>query len=357
MFNTIDNNIPAFLLSPQFRIHRHVVLQLMILLITINVFWDVPDQTITTSDRFIAWFFYHIGMCILIYLNIFVLAPRFLLKNKLLLYTLSVFITIVAVIMLIGTLQGLIDEGKNVKHVEQNQIVIGQVIFGLLSNLASIGFLVAGTSAILLVRNWMSYNMRINELESNTLQSELKHLKDQINPHFLFNMLNNANVLVKKSPDEASQVLFKLEDLLRYQINDSTKEKVQLTSEIHFLNDFLNLEKIRRDKFDYIISKEGDINSIELPPLLFIPFVENAVKHNLESENASYVRLTFKVHYNKLLFTCENSKPAIAIEKKEVGGLGLKNIRRRLELLFPDRHQLEIVENDTHFKVKLMIEL
>ena len=97
------------------------------------------------------------------------------------------------------------------------------------------------SAAISLFMHWLRYNLRIDELESMTLQSELKFLKNQINPHFHFNMLNNANVLIKRNPEEASKVLFKLEDLLRYQINDSSRERVSLASDIRFLNDYLNL--------------------------------------------------------------------------------------------------------------------
>lgn len=97
--------------------------------------------------------------------------------------------------------------------------------------------------AILLLRHWMLYNQRVDEIQSTTLHSELRFLKNQINPHFLFNMLNNANVLIRKNPAEASKVLFKLEDLLRYQMNDNFREHVPLRSDIHFLNDYLNLER------------------------------------------------------------------------------------------------------------------
>ena len=179
--------------------------------------------------------------------------------------------------------------------------------------------MLAGTSALLLLRHWMNHTRRIGELEANTLQSELQHLKRQINPHFLFNMLNNANVLIKKNPDEASQLLFKLEDLLRYQISDSSKDRIELSSDIRFLNDFLNLEKIRRDKFEYILSKEGDINAVSLPPLLFIPFVENAIKHNPDSENISYVHLSFKEGKNALVFQSTNSIPARTPVEKKIG--------------------------------------
>ncbi len=264
----------------------------------------------------------------------------------------AVFFSIIGVIVVIGILQSLIDDITSVP----DEVDISRTILAIVSSSLAMGLLVAGTSALLLFKNWIIHNQRVNELESNTLQSELKHLKDQINPHFLFNMLNNANVLIKKRREEASQVLFKLEDLLRYQINDSAKEKVLLTSEIHFLNDFLNLEKIRRDKFDYVISKEGNINSVELPPLLFIPFVENAVKHNSDSENLSYVNLSFKVYKDILEFRCENSKPILP-KKEKVGGLGLKNIKRRLELLFPEHHWLEIEDTEVRYNVELKLKL
>ena len=161
-----------------------------------------------------------------------------------------------------------------------------------------------------------------------------------------------------RSSRVAADVLFKLEDLLRYQFNDSAQDRIQLSSDIRFMSDFLNLEKIRRDKFNYTISKEGDINSVWLPPLLFIPFVENAVKHNTDGENASFVYLSFNVQDNRLTFRCENSKPAEEEEKdNRIGGLGLKNIRRRLDLLYPGRHSLEIIEDKHSYIVNLHLDL
>ena len=197
----------------------------------------------------------------------------------------------------------------------------------------------------------------INDLEQAKTSAELEQLKNQINPHFLFNMLNNANVLTKKDPDKASQVLVKLSDLLRYQLYDSAREQVFLTSDIHFLEDFLNLEKIRRDSFDFIISKEGDLNGVQIPPLLFISFVENAVKHNNDSEKTSYVNLEFKNQNGELIFKCVNSKPIVKAVKNNSSGLGLANIKRRLQLLFPDSHILKIEDSETIYAVMLSIKL
>jgi len=133
-------------------------------------------------------------------------------------------------------------------------------------------------------------------------------------------MLNNANVLIKRNPEEASKVLFKLEDLLRYQINDSSRERVSLASDIRFLNDYLNLEKIRRDNFQFTMEEHGETDSIWVQPLLFIPFVENAVKHSFDSEHPSYVHVSFKVDNDRLEFRCENSTPEVAVSKGKSEG-------------------------------------
>lgn len=355
MANKADHIVPDFLLSPQKRVYRHILLQVIVFLITINVFWDTPDELIITAPRIRSWIGYFLIIDMLIYVNAYVLAPRFLLKGRLLRYLVSSLTLILLCIVILGTLQTLFEDTR-FEDVPASQSVMW---LNIISSTISCGLLVAASSALVLFKHWISNNQRINELEAATLQSELKFLKSQINPHFLFNMLNNVYVLIKKGRDEATEVLFKLEDLLRYQLNDSSQEKIQLSSDIRFMNDFLNLEKVRRDNFNYIISKEGDINSVWLPPLLFIPFVENAVKHNTDGENTSFVHLSFTVQNDRLIFRCENSIPAPKEEEEEThtGGLGLKNIRRRLELLYPGRHSLEIIEMKQSYTVNLQLEL
>ena len=194
-----------------------------------------------------------------------------------------------------------------------------------------------------------------SKLDKKSLELDL--LQSKINPHFLFNMLNNANVLIKRNPEEASKVLFKLEDLLRYQINDSSRERVSLASDICFLNDYLNLEKIRRDNFQFTLRQEGEVDSIWIQPLLFIPFVENAVKHSFDSEHSSYVHVFFKVDAHRLDFRCENSKPVVAVRQGKVGGIGLANIQRRLGLLYPEHYKLEQREDENLYSVILSITL
>lgn len=352
--NIHEESVTAFLLSPRCRIYRHLLLHLVILLITVNVFWYDPLQDISFMRRLGGFLVYFAALDMVIYTNLYLLVPRFLLKNRLGAYLLAAIVTNIAAIVFLTITQGLLFGSllpvKNPDHFA--------TFINTFSGVLTLGFVMAGSAAISLFTHWLRYNLRINELESTTLESELKYLKNQINPHFLFNMLNNANVLIKRNPKEASEVLFKLEDLLRYQINDSSREKVMLVSNIRFLNDYLNLEKIRRDNFQFTLEQEGDVEGVGIQPLLFIPFVENAVKHSFDSEHPSYVRVSFKVTDNLLNFHCENSKPAVtAVGKGKVGGIGLVNIQRRLGLLYPGRYELEQREDENQYIVNLSLVL
>ncbi len=349
MAGKIDHKIPEFLISPRYRIYRHILLQLFILLISINVFWDNPDEIL--PERFTAWILYFLLLNAVVYVNMYLLTPRFLLKDKILAYILSIIGLGLFIFLFIGLLQSI--SSPDARTPEEQSVP--EALMGIASSFLSLGLFIAGTSVLLLLKHRMEQNMRIGELESATLQSELAYLKSQINPHFLFNMLNNANIMVNEDADIASKILVKLNDLLHYQINDSTKDQVYLSADIAFLRDFLELEKTRRDHFEYTLSEEGNMNDVQLPPLLFIPFVENAVKHS-SSETASYIHIHFSIQNNVLLFHCRNSKPANPV-RQESGGLGLVNIKRRLDLLFGKSYSLELVDEETSYTVKLQLNL
>ncbi|WP_243754642.1 sensor histidine kinase [Flavobacterium jejuense] len=281
---------------------------------------------------------------LLFYVNMYLLVPKLLFRNKYVLYCMSILgiISLSALTYRIGCNlfgEGIDSDGLNIP------------LFAAL-----IVVLVSASTSVKLFQKWILDRQLIFELEKSKTSAELEQLKNQINPHFLFNMLNNANVLTKRDPEKASQVLMKLSDLLRYQLYDSARDKVLLTSDIHFLEDFLNLEKVRRDNFDFLISKEGDLNGVQIPPLLFISFVENAVKHNNDTSKTSFVHLFFDIRNGKLFFKCINSKPLMKAIYK-TGGLGLVNIKRRLELLFPTSHNLKIEENKETFCITLNIKL
>lgn len=351
MVNRIDHHvIPDFLLKPEFKGYRILLFQCVVLLISISVFFDTPDKLNVSASRFWGWIGYFLVLNLLILINAYILAPRYLIQNRLFMYTGSALLLMLLSILILIILQTYFyDAGETLQHLDPIALFLN-----VTSSILSVGLLIIGTSAFLLFKHWVGYSRRIDELESLNLRSELKYLKNQINPHFLFNMLNNANIMVNENPVIASHILAKLDDLLRYQINDSAREKVYLNADILFLTDFLDLEKTRRDHFDYTVSKEGDIDCIEIPPLLFIPFIENAVKHSSDNENMSYIHIHFKAENNLLLFTCKNSKPP-KMTDTEKGGLGLTNIKRRLDLLYGNHYALELKETETTYTANLKI--
>ena len=335
-----------FLTDRRFRLLGHLIFLAVYLAYTVYcaAFYKPFIPKVGVSIALWGWFFiFNTGLA---YLNIYFLMPRFLYRHRYTAYAICIFACIALMILSLAVSVHLLDKLYR----------SGQFLSTLQSLKILIPLSFACPMAVVLFYRWQTGEMRIQQLENATMQSELEQLKKQINPHFLFNMLNNAIVLVKTDSQEASQALIRLKDLLSYQLTDSIGNEALLTNEIQFLKDFLNLEKIRRDRFDFTVAVEGDAEGILIPPLLFIPFVENAVKHNpANSDYLSYVRIEFHLTDEKLHFTCVNSKPLEAPESNAQGGLGLANVRRRLSLLYPEKHQLNIESEADSFRVDLEI--
>ena len=338
------------LTNRRFHLLRHSVLLVICLIMAVSNFYnDYPLR-----NHLFAGFCLMAVFLMPIYANIYVLVPRLLFRNRFFPYIMSVIGMIFLTILLLMLLQFVSNEGMKDTWSHEERSLIALSFF---SSVLSLGLTIAGTTSTLLFQHWVIYDLQIRELEEATMQSELEQLKNQINPHFLFNMLNNANVLTQENPEAAAKMLHKLNELLKYQLKDSYAESVRLADEILFLTDFLNLEKLRRDNFDFIISREGTVETMLLPPLLLIPFVENAVKHNNDNRNLSYVHLYFKAEIGFLQFVCINSKPSYNKAEKHDCGLGLANIRRRLQLLYGEDHSLKIEENEITYTIDLQIKL
>jgi len=288
------------------------------------------------------------------YLNMYLLVPKLLFANKWGAYFCSL-LGLVALIMtsLIFAQTLFFDM---IAPIEVEEINVFSLIINLLSSSLSIFLLFAGTTTLLLFKFWILDMKKTEELESSTLQLELQLLENQINPHFLFNMLNNVNILIRKEPDSALYIIRKLEEMLRYQMGDKKNENVCLKDEMVFLDDFLELEKSRRDDFNYEIIADSELNNLYIPPLLFTTFVENAIKHSQDSKAASFVRILFEMKDGKLIFLCENSIPQ-GPSDKSIGGIGLVNVRRRLELLYKDNYLMKHTKTDTCYMVRLELSL
>ncbi len=196
------------------------------------------------------------------------------------------------------------------------------------------------------------------ELNKKNYEMELALMKAQVNPHFLFNTLNNIDVLIQKDPIKASEYLNKLSDIMRFMIYETKTEKISLTKELEYITKYVELQKIRTSNPSYIkYTVEGDSNNILIEPMLFIPFIENAFKHaeNKKVENA--INVTMIIEKNKIKFECENSYALESHSKPEYGGLGNELIQKRLAILYPNKHSFEIINKNGIYKINLVLSL
>lgn len=347
----IDKFLSDILLSPAYRIYRHIILIFVMIVISIYIVVNHPEATHNIPNMTYAIIGYTILILASCYTNIYLLIPRYLLKDKPFNYFIAVLVMVFSFLIVLLILQIMLFN----LHVALSTVPWIIIVANFVSSFIILGLMIAGVTTIVLLKYWNLSAQRISMLQEAGLQSELTLLKSQINPHFLFNVINNANVLLKDRQGGASGILFKLEDLLRYQINETVREEIPLSSDIVFIRDYMNLEKIRRDKFDFNISVIGDPDKLLLPPLLFIPFIENAVKYSQDSDKESYVHISFTIQARQLLFNCENSIPEDGIGRHNPGGLGLNNIRRRLELLYPGKHTLNLEQQINKYIVNLQI--
>jgi sensor histidine kinase YesM len=349
-----NNPLIRLISAPKYRWLRHTLFILFGLILAFK-------GDIGTADQFPshkAWRAMIFVDCItftiimgMIYLLLLVLIPRLLFRSKFILFFLCFFIIVSAIYFVVWLLdlyflQPLISDKR--VHIEFSLLHYVQIS-------AITCVLLASVVGMKVFKKWINDVEKMHELQQTNLKTELEQLKSQVNPHFLFNTLNNLHVLTRTDPEKASQVILGLSDLLRYQLYDSAREKILLSKDIAFIYNLLSMEKLRKDDFNYEVHSEGKIDGISLPPFLFIPFVENAIKHGASAAGHSYLKLNFRITPEHLYFYSENSKPVT--RKSSIGGIGLKNIKRRLELLYPDKHMLEIKEDDERYIVNLTLPL
>jgi len=205
--------------------------------------------------------------------------------------------------------------------------------------------------------NWFA-NIRLKpEIENRNLRNELELLKSQINPHFLFNTLNNIDTLIGKSPADASASLIALSDMLRYMIYETKNDFVPLEKEIEYLRRYVSLQQLRYKKDNYIRTIFFTAsNETKVAPLLFLPFVENAFKYSCDSELMPVIDIRMELENGTLTFLCENHFDQDRVTTPGLnGGVGLENVKRRLALLYPQKHILQITKNQDTFRVHLTL--
>jgi two-component system sensor histidine kinase AlgZ len=287
------------------------------------------------------------------YFNYFILLPRVLKEKNILKYVLEFSVPFVATVILQIWLkrQIYIDmESRHFDFLQSSRFVVQHVF--------SVVFIVTYVSMLRFLKDWFELEAKRKEIENEKLVTELRFLKEQINPHFLFNTLNNLYYLAYTNSPNTKNVIEKLSQMMRYMIYEANNELVPVSKEIEYIRNYIDLEKLRlEDDFPIEFTIKGEYSNLRIVPLIFITFLENAFKHGSANDgSSSWVKVSFHFIDNHCTYIVTNSKNENESMKGK-SGIGLKNTMRRLNLSYENTHELTIEEDENNYKVKLNIEL
>jgi hypothetical protein len=280
-------------------------------------------------------------MAFLYFLNFYYLVPKFLFKKH------SVWFFVLNLLLLIVVFSCLFIPGW--LHIDKDMRP-GYLAVTAMSFFVNIMVVGCATGFRYTIR-WNDMQMRLKEEKQKNTEAELTWLKSQLNPHFLFNTLNNISSLVQIDADVAQESIGQLSDLLRYTLYESNDKEVPLEGEIEFMNNYIDLMKLRcNDLVDVQVDMQPTIGSMTIAPLLFISLIENAFKHGVNSRRHSFVHIKLETQPKQLIFTVENSFFQKTNNDRIGSGIGIENLKRRLDLAYPNRYEyVQRQNNDVYF--------
>jgi len=323
----------------------HSVIWLLAIFLPVVLF-NNPEKEFTTNK--ILFFIIHSSLFIAVfYSNYLIFIPHFLQKKRFILYAIFIIISISLLVLFNHFASSIIlpEEAALNAH---NYRFKGSLIFFS-------AFLIAISTSIKVTQNWYYNEKQKNIIKNEKLNSELSFLKSQVNPHFLFNTLNNIYSLANRKSEHTADAIMKLSHLMRYMLDEAKKETVNLQNEINYLIDYIELQKLRMpDKSKVIFNLDGNSSNKEIEPMLLIPFVENAFKHgDIFSEDAK-INILLRIDENNIFFKVENKIDKALVQDKS-SGIGLNNLKKRLELLYPQKHEFIAEVKDDIFISILII--
>ncbi len=302
------------------------------------------------------------------YLNYYVLIPKFLSQRKFRKYAGSIIIILVVVFATFYFVRPErpefsreIIERRMAERLEQGGRGRPSKVF-----VFSFGIIILSTISLALstsirgTREWLTNEKRLKEIENQKLTAELSYLKAQINPHFFFNTLNGIYALARQKSDQTPEVILKLSSLMRYIIYDANESTVLLDKELEHIENYIDLQKIRLNKKIKVnLEINGNPDGLQIAPLLFSVFLENAFKHGLDYSKKNTIDIKLLIENSSLFFELKNPIPDTAPKELNTNqsGLGLKNIKKRLKLIYPEQHRLSIYKADKHHIVELFLKL
>jgi two-component system LytT family sensor kinase len=284
------------------------------------------------------------------YFNAYYLLPNLFFKKKIIPFLFLV----ILIIITIGTTNALLSQ------IYSPQIPPRPFIKLFINrSFTAIANLALSTSYRLILENFKR-ERELKEMEKEKIMSELSFLRSQISPHFIFNILNSIVSLVRKKSDQAEPVLIELSSLMRYMLYESDAEKVSIKTVETYMTSYINLQKMRFGddvKIDFIIVHNSE-KDIFVEPMLFIPLVENAFKHGIGIIENPEIKVLFSINQNDLKIEVSNNYNLETVNPKDTkSGIGLNNLRRRLDLLYPEKHKLELYQKNNKFVANLKIEI
>ncbi|WP_343670508.1 histidine kinase [Chitinophaga sp.] len=300
-------------------------------------------NTILFTPSAVEFAFYVVFQAVAVYFNLYYLIPQFLQKGKYQAYIGYLLLTLVAATLCIVG-------GYYLIPTPDDLCFFGFVGKALPGTIASMTL----AMSIKLAKHWMQTKERQQLLEKEKLETELRFLRNQFNPHFLFNSINSIFFLIHKNPDVASASLAKFSELLRHQLYECNDHHIPLDKEISFLENFIELEKLRQNKSTRIQVHftNNPVSHLSIAPFILMTFIENAFKH-VSGQDANWINIHLETEGEQLLFTVSNS--TTDKEYSQYSGIGLQNVKRRLDLLYPGQYTLIIIPNTDNFTIQLQL--
>ena len=313
-------------------------------------------------------FFMSLVLVGIFYLNYYVLIPKYLSQKKCKEYIGTLLIFVVIVIILFNLIRPepprprkkLIEKYFSENFEKDRKPKLSRVIFFNFGVLILTTVSLALSTSIRGTREWFTNEEQLKEIENQKLVAELSYLKTQINPHFFFNTLNGIYGLAQQKSDQTPGVILKLSNLMRYIIYDANVTHVSLEKEIDHVVNYIDLQKLRlNEKVSVNLEIKGGPDDLRIAPLLFSVFIENAFKHGIDYSKKCSIDIKLLIDNSSLLFELKNPIPKMASKTLNVGssGVGLKNIKKRLELIYPDQHRLNIYQRNNMYHVELYLKL
>ncbi|MFC4213214.1 sensor histidine kinase [Pedobacter lithocola] len=328
---------------------------IILMIITAGNIFETDKHTL--KDYFISYVVFGVINISIFYINYIFLIPELIKKRKKYFLYIAAFFLIIAVSVVLKTAIAVLNpddvlasinaKGKR-RDLPVHTFVIGVTFLS--------GFFLICSCIIRFTIDWFATERIQRNLESERREMELQFLKSQLNPHFLFNSLNNIYSLAYQKSDKTADAIMKLSEIMRYMIYESNTPTVSLSKEVDYLQSYIELQKIRFKDGAYVeMTLSGEIDDQKIVPLMLISFVENAFKHGVVTDPSEPVKIDIIANQKILHFSVINKKNNQ--NKDAQGGVGLPNVERRLQLIYPDRYKLNVVNSATHYTCELMIDI